>query len=157
MELIFQDNMGIGIRKFASLVLLFERFDLVCNIVEVDRNSMLTHKLNALHPDLGKFRLQWLRFLQTAALRHRDLVDAAFLGGLVNLSRNYLLQRYGLGLCLMVSFIRNLYWLEEVEREEPMIIILCGNITLLTGNSCVHKLFDRLVREKNSLVWILLR
>ena len=49
--------MGIGIRKFASLVLLFERFDLVCNVVEVDCNRMLTHKLNALHSDLGVLRL----------------------------------------------------------------------------------------------------
>ena len=149
--------MGIGIHKFASRILLLERFDLVCNVVEVDRNSMLTHKLNALHPDLGKFRLQWLRFLQTAALRHRDLVDAAFLGGLVNLSRNYLLQRYGLGLCLMVSFIRNLYWLEEFEREEPVIIIFRGKVTLLSGNSCVYKFFDRLVRKENSLFWMFLR
>ena len=149
--------MDIGIRKFASLVLLFERFDLVCNIVEVDRNSMLTHKLNALHPDLGKFRLQRLRFLQAAALRHGDLVDAAFLGRLVNLSRNYLLQRYGLSLCLMVSFIRNLYWLEEFEREEPMIIVLRGNVALLSGNSCVYKFFDRLVRKENSLIWMFLR
>ena len=60
MELVFQDNMGIGIRIFASLILLFERLDLVCNVVEVDCNSVLTHKLGALHPDLGKLRLQWL-------------------------------------------------------------------------------------------------
>ena len=113
MELIFQDNMGIGIRLFVSLILLFERFDLVCNIVEVDCNSMLTHKLSALHPDLGEFRLQWLRLLQVTALRHRDLIDAAFLGRLINLSHYDLIQRHGLGLCLMISFIRNLYWLEE--------------------------------------------
>ena len=149
--------MDICIRKFASLVLLFERFDLVSNIVEVDRNSTLTHKLNALHSDLGKFRLQLLRFLQAAALHHGDLIDAAFLGRFVNLSRNDLLERYGLSFSLMVSFIRNLYRLEEFEREEPMSIILCGNITLLSGDGCVYELFNRLVRKENSLIWMFLR
>ena len=36
------------------MVLLSERFDLVRNVVKVDCNSMLAHKLYALYPDLGK-------------------------------------------------------------------------------------------------------
>ena len=79
--------MGTGIRKFASLILLLKHFDLVCNIVEVDCNSMLAHKLYALYPDLGKLRLKWQWLLRAGALRHSDLIDAAFLGRLVDLSR----------------------------------------------------------------------
>ena len=72
----------------ASIILLFERFDLVRDVVEVDCDSMLTHKLSALHPDLSKLRLkrQWL-LRAAAALRHSDLIDATFLGRLVQLSR----------------------------------------------------------------------
>ena len=79
--------MVAAVRGLASKILLFERFDLVCDVVEVDCDSMLTHKLSALHPDLGKLRLKRRWLLRAAALRHIDLIDAAFLGGLVHLSR----------------------------------------------------------------------
>ena len=69
------------------MVLLLERFDLVRNVVEVDCNGMLAHKLYALYPDLGKLRLKWQLLLRAGALRHSDLIDAAFLGRLVDLSR----------------------------------------------------------------------
>ena len=51
--------MVVAVGGLASKILLFERFDLVCDVVEVDCDSMLTHKLSALHPDLGKLRLKW--------------------------------------------------------------------------------------------------
>ena len=38
-----------------------------------------------------------------------------------------------------------------------MIIILrANNVTFLGGNRCVYEFLNRLVREKNSLVWVLL-
>ena len=59
--------------------------------------------------------------------------------------------------CLEAPFICDLKWLEEFGREEPMIIILRGNVTLLSCNSCVNEFFNWLVREKYSLLWKLLR
>ena len=80
--------MVVGASNLASKVgLLFERFDLVSNVVKVHCDSVLAHKLKALHPDLGKLLLKRQRLLRAAALRHSYLIDAAFLGRLVNLSR----------------------------------------------------------------------
>ena len=57
----------------------------------------------------------------------------------------------------MTPSIRNLKWLKESGREEPMIIVLRGNVTLLSRNSCVNEFFNRLVREKDSLLRMLFR
>ena len=35
-------------------------------------------------------------------------------------------------------------------------IILRGNVTLLSCNGCVNEFLNRLVREKHSLLWMLL-
>ena len=91
-ELIVDVSVVIGIRLFANSgrLPLECLLNLVCYVVEVDSNGLLTHELDALDPDLRVFRLELSRVW--CPLGNGDFIDAALLRRLVNLHRYDLLQ-----------------------------------------------------------------